>query len=312
MSAGSNMISVIIATTCEKRREREIQRAVASVLDQEGVPVELILVVNGERFDPGLLQSLRENPRLRVEYRQQGSFPAALRHGREVIRGEYFAFLDDDDMYLPGALRIRLDGINDGSPVDWMCTNGFEERGGVGVPYMSAEEVAFTLRDPINAQYSVNWLGSSGALFRTTAIPPEFFDGVTKHYEWTWLTYVLLMAGKTVRFVDQPTFYKYDTPGSLSKDKSADPRVTELRLLELMKPGTPPPSWSRLHEKIRGCLHSLASFHCDRGEVGPAWSYHWRSLMEPGGWRYLLYTRKLVAASVRQMARRAPLARAQT
>src|SRR4051794_28135412 len=199
------LISVIIATTCEARRQAEIRRAIASVRLQ-AVPLEVIVVVNGSRFDPALFEELKHDPELRVAYLSEGSFPAALKHGRGLVRGEYFAFLDDDDRYLDGALDCRLTAIRQHPQTDFVATNGHVQHGSGSLPFIV--DVPAVMSDPVAANYRFNWLGSSAALFKSATVSADDFDGITKHFEWTWLTFRLLTSGRQVRFVDVPTFFK--------------------------------------------------------------------------------------------------------
>lgn len=297
-------ITVIIATSCEPHRVGPLRRAIASVLSQDGVDVDLVVVVNGTRVDAGFYDELRSDGRLRVCYRDEGSFPAAVRFGREQVRREYFSFLDDDDYYLPGALRTRLEALIGPPVVDFVCTNGYVE-GGHG-DALFVRDTSLLATDPLGAHFAFNWLGSSAALFRAETITPEYFDGVTRHFEWTWLTHRLLTAGKTVRFADVPTFYKCDTPGSLSKDPSADPLLTEVRLLQSMQIGARPVHRRVLSHKIRAALHALSHHHASIGRLDQAWSCHLRSLVRHGGWRHLPYTRHLLLATVTRLWRSSP------
>lgn len=290
---GDTLISVIIATTCEQRRRAEILRAVESVCSQS-VPHELLMVVNGTRYDPQLYAELQGDPRLKTFYLQEGSFPAALKYGRRQANGAFYSFLDDDDLYLDGALETRLKAIETAPAADFVATNGWVQTG--NTERLMVSDAAAVERDPLGANLRGNWLGSSAALFRSASVPPEFFDGSTKHYEWTLLTHRLLVAGKRVRFVDSPTFYKYDTPVSLSKDRSIDPLVTAVRMLREMLAEVEPRHRPLVEEKLNRALHELSQFHADRREFQQAWTYHLASLGRGRSWRYLSYTGRLVTS----------------
>src|ERR1700757_5142491 len=113
-------ISVVIATSCEATRREKIRRAISSVLSQQGPPLQLLIIVNGQRYDAALFEELKADSRLKVHYRELGSFPAALKDGRHLAGGEFFTFLDDDDALLPGALGMRLEAVE---TVDWLASN---------------------------------------------------------------------------------------------------------------------------------------------------------------------------------------------
>ena len=83
-------ISVIIATTCEAKRRESLRRAIDSVFTQEGVDVELIIVVNGDRFDAQMLKELKSNPNLKVHYLPEANVSAARKFGKSVASKEFF------------------------------------------------------------------------------------------------------------------------------------------------------------------------------------------------------------------------------
>ena len=287
------LISVIIATTCEARREKEIRRAIRSVLTQRNVNIELLVVVNGRRFDPALLKELKCNSELRVVYREEASFPASLKFGRQQISGEYFCFLDDDDEFLPEALEKRLSPLESDPSLDFVATNGTVEVGG--------EEKLFTSKvneinsDPLTANFQSNWLGSSAALFRTTSVAESYFDGATKHFEWTLLTFTLLLAGKKVLFLNELTFRKHDTPESLSKNQSADPIRTEINLFRRLLTEVPTDKRWLARQRYAGALHAMSDYCRRTGNRKGAWTFHLRSIFTGSGWQYLAYTRHLLS-----------------
>ena len=113
-------VSVVIATAC---RRPEIRRAIASVLSQD-VPVELIVVANGPRYDPALAAEIGNRTDLRFCHLPEGDMAKAQEHGRGLVTADCFSFLDDDDVYLPGGLQLRLRAFAQDPALDFVVTNG--------------------------------------------------------------------------------------------------------------------------------------------------------------------------------------------
>lgn len=101
--SSADLISVIITTY---RRPHLVPRAIASALGQTWQNLEVIVVVDGP--DPEAEQVLAEiqDPRLRIEVLPQNVKLAGARNaGVRVAKGEWVAFLDDDDEWLPQKLE---------------------------------------------------------------------------------------------------------------------------------------------------------------------------------------------------------------
>ncbi|MGE0709144.1 MAG: glycosyltransferase [Planctomycetota bacterium] len=101
------LVSVILPT-CD--RARVLPRAVRSVLRQTHERLELIVVDDGSSDEtPEVLAALARDPRVRILRRERSQLagnPVNPRNlGIEAARGEYLAFLDDDDTYRPRFLE---------------------------------------------------------------------------------------------------------------------------------------------------------------------------------------------------------------
>jgi glycosyltransferase involved in cell wall biosynthesis len=292
-------ISVVIPTACRMERAASIRRAIESVLSQENVDVELIVVVNGPTHDRGLRAELEANPALRVAYLPEPNLPAAHRHGRTMVTRPFFAFLDDDDEYLPRALETRAAEMLADPRLDVVATNGIWAPD--NSPYIKRTEGVEA--DPLMALLRGNWLGSCGALFRSATVSPDYFDGRTRHYEWTMLGFRLALAGRRIRFLDVPTYILNETPESLSRSdaycRAEPPFLTSMLEFDLA-----PRYRKRIREKILESLHTLAGRALAAGRIGEAWGYHVRSLMRPQGFKYVVFTRHLVWPTMRWVAGR--------
>jgi glycosyltransferase involved in cell wall biosynthesis len=110
------LVSVVIAT---RNRPHLLRLALASISAQQGLPgqaVEAVVVNDGGTDLTGELASAAEAG-LRVRslvLPARRGLAAARNAGIDVARGEFLAFLDDDDLYLPGHLRTAIEMLGSG------------------------------------------------------------------------------------------------------------------------------------------------------------------------------------------------------
>lgn len=101
------MISVIMLTY---NREKFVSRAIESILHQTLRDFEFIIVDNGSADRSGAIaeEYAAKDGRIRVIHRERGSIGAGRNTGLDIARGEYIAFVDDDDWAEPDFLEFLL------------------------------------------------------------------------------------------------------------------------------------------------------------------------------------------------------------
>jgi glycosyltransferase involved in cell wall biosynthesis len=124
-------VSVIIPTY---NRASYIEEAIRSVQAQSYSDVEIIIADDGStdntphivsQFGPGMIY-------LPLPHRGQ---PAATRNaGLRAAEGEYVAFLDSDDLFLPGKLALQLAAFEQHPEAGLVYSNGYFFRDDPGVP----------------------------------------------------------------------------------------------------------------------------------------------------------------------------------
>jgi glycosyltransferase involved in cell wall biosynthesis len=133
-------ISVVIPTY---QRLEACRRAIASALEQELPALEVLVCDDGsaDGTQEALKSWAREEPRLHyLRLQRNHGAPAAARNlGTERARGEWIAFLDDDDRWLPEKLRIQGEAISTGRYDVVACD---ATRSGSGRPYFGLERAA--------------------------------------------------------------------------------------------------------------------------------------------------------------------------
>jgi len=101
----STLVSVIIPTF---NRSRLVGEAVASALTQKAVALEVIVVDDGSEDDTAaVLTSF--GAAVRPVFQAHAGVSAARNTGIRMARGEWLAFLDSDDLWLPQKLQKQLD-----------------------------------------------------------------------------------------------------------------------------------------------------------------------------------------------------------
>jgi len=101
-------VSVIIPTY---NRADMVGDAIRSVLDQTYADWELILVDDGSSDDTRQIVEAFADLRIRYIYQDNKGLPGARNTGIQAARGQYIAFLDSDDLFLPHKLEWQLDAL---------------------------------------------------------------------------------------------------------------------------------------------------------------------------------------------------------
>ena len=289
-------ITVIFPTLARKERAAGLRRAIESVTSQEAVRAVPLIVINGAARDPELVRALTADRSLRVISIDERGIPGAFRAGRAQVDTPWYSGLDDDDLMLPGALALRLGTLEARPELDAVVTNGYR-RDATG-DTLHVRDAALVQRDPLGALLTGNWLLPGSWLFRTERMGPEVFRETPPWFECTYLAVRLASAGRMV-FLEEPTVvWHSDVPASESKSREfrlgeadALARILELDLPAGFRAG--------IRRKIAGACHTAAQGHLKEGNPREAWHWHLRSLKEPGGWRFLLYSRRVLAAMAR-------------
>jgi glycosyltransferase involved in cell wall biosynthesis len=128
---GAPEISVVIPT--RDRWPLLSTRALPAALAQVGVDHEVIVVDDGSNDDTSTHLSALSDPRLRVVGRGGAKGLSRARNaGIAAARGEWVAFLDDDDVWAPEKLRMQLDvGRASGAELVYAAAIAVDEGGTV-------------------------------------------------------------------------------------------------------------------------------------------------------------------------------------
>lgn len=96
-----------------------LQEAVDSAVAQEPAPLEVLVIDDGSS-EP---VAVAPHPLVRVVRQQNGGVAAARNHGLALARGDFVAFLDHDDRWLPGKLAAQLERL---APGVGLCSTAFD------------------------------------------------------------------------------------------------------------------------------------------------------------------------------------------
>lgn len=288
-------LDVIIRTLADAPRAEQLERAIQSVHAVSGLNARPIVVANGDRYDPALLESLRSRTDLTFVYMEKPSAGKAMVLGRCHVSAAYFMYLDDDDELISDALGSLLQEecpLSD--PPDWqvLITNRLcRYNGELRREY---SDLAAAKRAPVAMLLRENWLSAGASIFATDAVDAALIDVGRDNHEWTHMAFRLACRGYKLRFVDVPAAVYNDTEASLSKSQKHQEQ--ELDMLEALagEPSADDTARALVERKYRNLLHVMSARSLEKGDYRDAWIYHLKSMRPPHTFRYLLYSRKLL------------------
>ena len=99
---------------------RYLRAALDSVFAQTYRSFEVIVVDDGSADDSGVIA--QSFPEVRYIHQPNQGVAAARNHGIEAARGEFLAFLDQDDVWMPDKLKLQLDYLLSHPEIDYTLT----------------------------------------------------------------------------------------------------------------------------------------------------------------------------------------------
>jgi glycosyltransferase involved in cell wall biosynthesis len=286
-------ISVVIATTAEKKRAESIDRAINSVIAQQGCNFNLIVVINGEIFDDDVRKSIEDNKLVQCHYLLEGSFPKALAYARSVIKTDYFCFLDDDDELLPSSLFARFSALECNPNMDVAVGNGLKKHSDFAwqthpnILSYQGNSLAALLKE------NGNWLASCAGMFRTETIPQQYFDDYAVYAEWSYIAFKLAIFNKVI-FINCLCYCINVQSESLSHNEAYLLGQYDMTRKVLI---LPLPMWAKKLLLIKVCdtEHTISERFLKNKQSARAWLFHLRSLSNTKTFfKYILFTRYLI------------------
>lgn len=104
MKNSNHLVSVIITTF---NREDFLEKAIASVVNQTYKNIEIIVVDDGSKINYAEKICGKFN-KCKYYYKNNGGLSSARNYGIQKAKGEYIAFLDDDDLFLKHKIEVQV------------------------------------------------------------------------------------------------------------------------------------------------------------------------------------------------------------
>jgi glycosyltransferase involved in cell wall biosynthesis len=191
-------VSVVIPTVA---RPVLMLQAVHSALHQTFSELEVIVVVNGNRKETLAALETVSSPRVRLlQLPKQVDGARARNEGVQAARGEWIAFLDDDDKWLSEKLEKQLRAARESEAPDPIVACKVTALTQAGEFIWPRKLPSEPLSEYLLARDS--WRQGDGLLQTSTLLTRkklllkvQFEEGLQKHQDWDWLLRAIKMPG---------------------------------------------------------------------------------------------------------------------
>jgi glycosyltransferase involved in cell wall biosynthesis len=237
------LVSVVIPT---RHRPQLVSRAIHSVLNQTYREIELIVVLDGP--DEATVAAMRsiEDPRLQLIVNPRSLTAAGARNvGAAHATGDWIAFLDDDDEWLPNKLERQMAFAGPTTLVS--CLSHVVTPLATYVWPQTAYDNSMPLDEYLFDRRSV-FLGSAFIQTSSYLLPRRLFDRVrfnveSPHDDWEFVLRLCKETGAQIKTVPEVlvTLYFEEERSSLSSSASW---LASFRWIESLRPIITPRAYS--------------------------------------------------------------------
>ncbi len=200
MTPGTPTVSAVIPV---HNGEQFLADAISSVLGQSHTVLECLVVDDGSTdATPDVAAGFGEL----VTYlrQEQAGVSAARNHGARAARGDFLAFLDHDDVWLPEKLTLQLEALGSSTRAMALCAVRLvdAELHVIGERHLRSPNDLLTGMLTFDRTDLVS-CSSSGVLSRASFLDIGGFDPeLSMSADWDFLVRVLLSSG--IAYVDEP------------------------------------------------------------------------------------------------------------
>ena len=212
------IISTVIPT---RNRPLLVERAVKSAIAQTFQEIEVIVIIDGSDAATRAVLTEIDDPRLKfIELPIPGGAAAARNAGVFEAAGEWIAFLDDDDEWLPEKIERQLEVAHKSHYVFPVVASRVFARSSKGEliwprrlpnPSEPIEEYLFVRNSFFSGEGFIQT--STFLTKRELLINIPLGNSLNKHQDWDWLLRVSALEGVGIEFVPEPLAIWYAETG---------------------------------------------------------------------------------------------------
>lgn len=262
-------------------RAHLLRRALLSALQQTGVEAEIIVVDDASTDATGQVLQQYRDPRLRcIRHPDHRGASAARNTGIQASQGQWIAFLDSDDEWLPGFLQMLALRFQACSPQVGVVFTSFQRiQGGcsVAVPGRPRRLLAHLpfKRYQLNGDLSSalqrgNFITLQAAMLRRKCFERVglFDERLPRLQDWEfWLR---LAPHFSFAWIDQPLVRVYAAGERISSAAQALPAVLQTILEKHTGPAAT--------ELVAHCHFILGDFYMQQGKLHSARAHLWQAV----------------------------------
>ncbi len=214
-----NRISVIIPTY---NRAALIERAVQSVLDQGYPELEVIIVDDCSSDNTEAVVTAMNDPRVKfIKHTENRGANAARNTGIKAASGDYIAFQDSDDEWMPGKLARQIEAFREAPADTGVVYTAFWRIESKEKTYTPAKDVLTTNGDLLEELLKRNFITTQSILVKKACLEEVgLFDETMPRLQ-DWELLLRLAKRYPFRFIDAPLVNVYHTPGNITSNQRA-------------------------------------------------------------------------------------------
>jgi glycosyltransferase involved in cell wall biosynthesis len=284
-------VSVVIPTY---NRAGTIARAVSSVLEQSYQDIEVIVVDDASNDNTEEVVRSFGDDRIRyVRHAANKGGGAARNTGIRAAKGEYIAFQDSDDEWLPGKLEKQIEVFEEAPAALGVVYTGFWRMFGSSREYIPSRRVVKKEGAVHSELLKHNFVTTPAAVVRKECFRKAgYFDEALPRFQ-DWELFIRISESYSFRCIDEPLLVSYVTPECITTDREAAIAASKIIL-------------EKHHESLRKNRKTLAIHHytlgtllCEKGEMAEGRSHLWRAL-----WLHKLRPRYVLALIISLLGNR--------